>query len=100
PGAGIEALVGRLATGAAVAWIVGMYLRDRGERLIGGGECEQPPARGQHVREARVLGHDRLSARQVAGVPLAEPPAPQPDVLSLGHGELRTGPPDECWIGA
>src|SRR5262249_58141661 len=53
---------------------------------------------GDGLTEAGLLGDDRLTGGQIVEVPLAEPAAPQADILVLGDGELRAGAPEVGWI--
>src|SRR5262249_41753680 len=87
----VEPLPGQLASCPAVSRVVRIDLFDRGDNLVQGREAIKALTRRQHVAEAGFLRDDWTSRRQVLGAPLAEPAAPQADVLVLGDGELAAG---------
>src|SRR5262245_41114850 len=93
-GLGPEVVLGDGTGRTAVAVVVGPGGFERGEGLVGRVEGEQALARGERTAEPRVLGDDGSAGGEVAGAPLAEPAAAEPDVLVLGHGELAPRRPD------
>ena len=96
---GGEVVMGDLSCCAAVPPVVGRDCLDGGCRLVDVGYCEQALAGRKHVPEARVLGDHGPAGGEVGGASVAEPAGREPDVLLLGHRELRVGGSDVVAVG-
>src|SRR5216683_1665002 len=78
--------------------IVGLDGADGLRRLINSRKGEQAGTGWQNRAEASVLSDHWASTGKVGGAAIAEPAAPQADVLVLGHCELSTRIRDETLI--
>src|SRR5688572_20565920 len=74
--------------------VVAVDALDRVRDVVERGKTEQPLAGRQDVAESGFLRDDGAAAGKVTGAAIAEPPAPQPDILVFGDGEFAARPSD------
>src|SRR4030095_11302524 len=82
---GGEELLRQPARSPAMPRVISVDGVDGRHRFLHGAVTEQAFSHRVGLAETGILRDHGLSTRQVAGVPFAEPPAPQPDVLVLGN---------------
>src|SRR5262249_55809079 len=93
-------LLRHTACGLRLPLIVVCHCSDGRQRFVCRPESEETCTSGNNVAESCMLHEHGTPSSEITDTAIAEPATAQPDILTLGDGELAAGGPDVRTVGA